>query len=235
MRKAIIAAAAACMVTAAAPTRADTEPIELRAHRDVRRHGNGAVKAVIEAYDWVLATLVSAAAAVQGGRLWHCSRLRVPAGRRGRDACWMTSAAKAFIERSAPASLWYAGQGAQCIATTCKCFLFRYDGEQWFASGPSFKNLERRVLQHTPQRRCQRRPRAWPRAAAKPAPLRAALVNCVGAQVVYNLARSRSAQARDRHPRAGRHVRWWRVAWGAAGGLAAAAAAAGATRRPLGR
>jgi hypothetical protein len=136
MRKAIVAAAAACMVMGGA--RADTEPTNLVRIVTYVVTATGAVKAVIEAYDWVRARWFPPPQQFKAADLWHCDACEFPPPG-GAGTPLDDSRGKDFIDAQWPGRLWYAGQ-AVVVCDDLQCFVFRYDGEQWFTSGPSFKN-----------------------------------------------------------------------------------------------
>jgi hypothetical protein len=136
MRKAIIAAAAACMVMGS--TRADTEPTNFVRIVTYVVTATGAVKAAFEVYDWVTARWFPPPQQFQAGDLWLCGNCQFPPPSRGStpDDDYLGSA---FIAQQFAGRTFYAGQSL-VLCDPLQCFMFRYDGEQWFASGPSFKN-----------------------------------------------------------------------------------------------
>jgi len=135
MRKAIIAAAAACMVMGS--TRADTEPANFVRVVTYIVTATGAVKAVIEAYDWVLARWFPPQE-FEAGDLWLCDACEFPPA--GMASTPLDDSLGAdFINKQFAGRSFVAGQSL-VVCDHLQCFLFRYDGEQWFASGLSFKN-----------------------------------------------------------------------------------------------
>jgi hypothetical protein len=139
MRKAMVAAAAACMIMGGAV--ADTGPSDQVNLTRVLAYvvtATGAVKAIIETYDWVRARWFPSPQQFQASDVWLCGNCQFPppggAGTPDDDYHGSDFIAQQFAGRT-----FYAGQSV-VVCDELQCFLFRYDGDQWFTSGPSFKN-----------------------------------------------------------------------------------------------
>ena len=100
MRKAIIAAAAACMVMGS--TRADTEPTNFVRIVTYVVTATGAVKAAFEVYDWVTARWFPPPQQFQAGDLWLCGNCQFPPPSRGSQHRWMTTSAAPSSRSSSP-------------------------------------------------------------------------------------------------------------------------------------
>jgi hypothetical protein len=136
MRKAIIAAAAASMVMGA---QADSgEPVNLARILAYAVTATGAVKAIIETYDWARARWFPPPQQFKAGDLWQCDTCRFPppGSASTPDDDYLGGA---FIAQQFGGRAFYAGQSI-VVCDRLQCFLFRYDGEKWFASGPAFKD-----------------------------------------------------------------------------------------------